>query len=643
DTPHAVINNILNSEPRPPRAVRSSIPRDLETIILKCLAKEPAQRYDSARQLADDLRAFLEQRPLVARRAGLVERSVRWLRRQRRSVLLAASVTAATLLTVVVGAAGWWKYDKWRQASLALTTTSPPLVAELLDADDNVLRIETVPTQSPIDVPRGDYKLRVSGDGVLSRTFDVQLVRGEVTKVDLDLGHTLIGAPQTIARGFATASDGPGDRPTTGTIFEFTPTGVRAIGGTPLRTRWSTDLVAHGQKSSLNLAMPPLLTTVHSGNEPFDLRPWVVSQARDLDRDGLNDYVIAARHQAWVAALSGRDGRVLWCAARTDDVTKEGPSVDQWPHSRPVSGVLDPPEWLDDINGDGAPDLVAQFIDIVRPGVVKGSVCAARRWVEAFSGASGETIWRHELAAAPFALPAGSVVPDELHWWVGASFGESSGGASTAMFRRHYSRDLGLNQRSGLHAYRPAPLARVRHAGQARLAIVGGSFLTLLDPANGRVADGSRALGFHASRPPQWGDLDGDGNDDLVAVVDAKQWQIMLESQRVAKLNERLDKKLNEESGEERDEKLDAKPDEKPDEKPSSEPASVATPSSPDADDLLGMDIAAPTAPFATYAGTRVVAWSPATGKPLWECDLEASIPERVNWSVPLPRWPLVV
>ena len=60
---------------------RPDLPRDLETIILKCLSKEPQQRYDSAEELAGDLRAFLDGRPIAARRASPVELAERWVKR----------------------------------------------------------------------------------------------------------------------------------------------------------------------------------------------------------------------------------------------------------------------------------------------------------------------------------------------------------------------------------------------------------------------------------------------------------------------------------------------------------------------------------------------------------------------------------
>src|SRR5207237_519782 len=65
-----LLRQIADEEPRPPRSLHSSVPRELETVVLKALGKEPSERYPTARALADDLQRFLDNRPVLARRAA---------------------------------------------------------------------------------------------------------------------------------------------------------------------------------------------------------------------------------------------------------------------------------------------------------------------------------------------------------------------------------------------------------------------------------------------------------------------------------------------------------------------------------------------------------------------------------------------
>ncbi len=105
-----LIDQIQTEEPARPRLVDSRIPRDLETIVMKAIDKEPGHRYASAEALAEDLRRFLDDEAILARPTTAVERLVR-LARRRPGV---AALSAALVLAIVIGISGiiW----NWRQA-----------------------------------------------------------------------------------------------------------------------------------------------------------------------------------------------------------------------------------------------------------------------------------------------------------------------------------------------------------------------------------------------------------------------------------------------------------------------------------------------------------------------------------------------
>jgi WD40 repeat protein/serine/threonine protein kinase len=98
ETALETLHQVQAVEPVPPSRLQPKLPRDLETITLKCLAKEPARRYPTAGALADDLQRWLEGRPIQARRVGTPERLWRWC---RRNPTLAGAISAATLFLVL--------------------------------------------------------------------------------------------------------------------------------------------------------------------------------------------------------------------------------------------------------------------------------------------------------------------------------------------------------------------------------------------------------------------------------------------------------------------------------------------------------------------------------------------------------------
>src|SRR6184192_1406172 len=104
---YETIKLLLDTEPRPPRLLNPKIDRDLSTICLKCLEKDPKRRYPSALALAEDLERWLKHEPILARRTGVFARGGKWVRRNPTSALLVASLVG------LAAAASWivWKSE----------------------------------------------------------------------------------------------------------------------------------------------------------------------------------------------------------------------------------------------------------------------------------------------------------------------------------------------------------------------------------------------------------------------------------------------------------------------------------------------------------------------------------------------------
>ncbi|MCE5269424.1 MAG: serine/threonine-protein kinase [Planctomycetaceae bacterium] len=125
-----IYRRIADEEPRRPRQANPAIPIDLETILLKAIAKLPSERYSTAHELADDLRRFLANEPVSARRASLRDRAAKWARRHRTLV----TATAIMMLIGLVGAV---------LSSLLIAREHYETKAALAQAESNLHRAET--------------------------------------------------------------------------------------------------------------------------------------------------------------------------------------------------------------------------------------------------------------------------------------------------------------------------------------------------------------------------------------------------------------------------------------------------------------------------------------------------------------------
>ena len=111
-----ILRRIIEEEPEPIRRFNVAVPVDLATIVTKALSKEPANRYETARRMAEDLGRFLEGRPITARPLGPFARTWRWCKRKPLQATLAAS-----LVLGVTGIAWNWR-EAVRQKGLLVVS-----------------------------------------------------------------------------------------------------------------------------------------------------------------------------------------------------------------------------------------------------------------------------------------------------------------------------------------------------------------------------------------------------------------------------------------------------------------------------------------------------------------------------------------
>jgi hypothetical protein len=482
---------VLNQEPAAPRLLNPQIDRDLETIILKCLAKDPARRYPTARALADDLRAFREGRPIKARRPGLAERAVRWARKQHRNAVIAAVAAAAAALLVVGGLLAWNWYAEWRQGRVVLLSDGPLLKAEVLDEQDRPVAdpFQVSPqgplAPVPVAVPGGAYRVRLSAPGELSETFDLQIERGTRQQFRVGLGDRRPWEPvgsSPLAEVIALV--GRSD------VIQFDGTHLRRLDGATGAPLW--DLSLEGQETvpagdGMTASVPKAAVLAASTTRGSPRPPGLVRPAPDLDGDGVGDLVWACRSRAMLWAVSGqgapdRKGKELWrFRARPVPEGVEAAKVRAVADfSDGRGGVIGEPVAVD-VDGDGTSDLIAAFDSWGEAVEVDGP---PRRWVqvppqvwiEAVSGRTGRSLWRYPIDGR------------WLHW---------VNGTKPDVF----------------------PPQGVRVGGQSLVVFTAGSRLVGLDVRTGKEAWPAHELGGVPVRPPQVAGLTGDRGADILVLA----------------------------------------------------------------------------------------------------------------------------
>jgi Protein kinase domain len=463
-TAHGVIMQVLTAEPAAPRSIRPDVPRDLETILLTCLAKDPDRRYATAQALAEDLRSFLEGRSIKARRTPIWEKAARYAKRQKKSAAIGAIAAVVSVLLAGAGLAFWRSNEEAKLGRLNLSTQGETFTAEILraDRDERVIEPFTVPTRSPVPLPEGDYRVRLSAPGKLSDTYQLHLERWLAQDFQVDLTRRDLWAAgqrettQTTWRAYPITIDGRTD------LIEVDQQSVtrRMWAREPV---WSFDV---SDQARLPAGADPkswgILLWASNGPSNVQLPPVVLRSMPDLNGDGVGDVVVSSRQLPIVVALSGKDGKILWHRKAATEEFPDPKAEARWAGEPLV------------FEGPDGPVLVTtiEFRKV-------GALGIEARRVEAMNGRDGRKLWRRDAVRHDGrSIPAQRIRLDGKNV-VGLVSGPEW---------------LALNPLSG------DPL---------------GPPLNFDDLNPGRT----RNQDFHLLREPGIADLDGDGSDDLLVLL----------------------------------------------------------------------------------------------------------------------------
>jgi eukaryotic-like serine/threonine-protein kinase len=372
---HTLMDRVLHEEPERLKKLAPGVPRDLETIVAKATARDPGLRYATAAALADDLRRFVEDRPIRARRISVAERLVRWCRRNK-GLAASIGVAAAALVAVAVFAL------LYATEQSRLATHQSLRVAEQRVATEKITRLAG-------DLDRRGKALESSLAESNSRLARLDLERGQAA---FEKGQLSIGMLWTVEslRMAAAAGDEAGRHVALAnlsawrrhhtdlkqlfslggivTAVAFSPDGKTILAGSHDKTArlWDADtgrqvgqpMVHPGTVESV--AFSPDGKMVLTGSGDNAARLWDSATGRSIGKP--------LQHQGAVFAVAfSPDGKIIATAgndrkARLWDAASGRPLVPPLPHPGIVPAVVFSPDGTTILTG--CYDRIARFWDV---------------------------------------------------------------------------------------------------------------------------------------------------------------------------------------------------------------------------------------------------------------------------------------
>ncbi|HEV3417431.1 MAG TPA: protein kinase, partial [Pirellulales bacterium] len=394
-TPLDTLMQVCSSDPVSPRLLNPAVSRDLATICLKCLEKEPERRYASAADVAEDLRRFLADEPILARRQGPLVQTARWVRKRRKTVTLVLGSIAAAAAVLIGGFFTWRSHEQAKLGYLSLTTNGPGLVAELFDNKWRpVAPSFPVPSSQPLELPEGSYRARISSPGIVSETYSLNISRGDHVGYDAHLEDRSLWPPLEMTPGdFVDPVELPG-RGTALLRYRGPDASFRLLDGATGKPVWPQDLVLDKNNLPAGENVEEWATLLSSGT-PWQTPPYALFKGSP---EAESVVILGSRRRPALIAVSAATGKVLWMFRGLPTV--EG--VKDPSHLHPVvnsnlAPVIGKPVVAK--SGDGDPIVLAAFFSSGEVFQADGEYVNADQqiWLEAVSAKTGKSLWRRSI------------------------------------------------------------------------------------------------------------------------------------------------------------------------------------------------------------------------------------------------------